>query len=88
MPIRGQRYRLNTPTLAIVKQDGQNRPTTIPPDAVVKVMDGPLDGDRLVTSVRSHPEQRSRIACGSRSSPSQGIFLAKLKFRLRIPLTL
>ena len=48
MQIRGQRYRLNTPTLAIIKQDGQNRPTTIPPDSVVKVMDGLLEGNRLV----------------------------------------
>jgi hypothetical protein len=48
MPIRGQRYRLNTPTLAIIKQDGQNRPTTIPLGAVVKVMDSPLDGNHLV----------------------------------------
>ena len=48
MPTHGQRYRLNTPTLAIIKQNGQNRPTTIPPGAVVKVIDGLLDGNRLV----------------------------------------
>ena len=48
MPVLGQRYRLNTPTLAVVKQDGQNRPTTIPSGAVVKVTDVPLDGNRLV----------------------------------------
>ncbi len=48
MPIRGQRYRLKTPTLAIINQDGQNRPITIPHGAVVKVIDGPLDGNRLV----------------------------------------
>ncbi len=48
MEIRGQRYRLNTPTLAIVNKDGQNRPISIPVGAVVKVINGPLDGNRLV----------------------------------------
>jgi hypothetical protein len=48
MPIRGQRYRLNTPTLGIVKTDGHNSPVTIPDGAVVKVTTNPLDGDRLV----------------------------------------
>jgi len=48
MPIRGQRYRLNTPTLAIVEIDGQHSPVTVPNGAVVKVVDGPLDGNRLV----------------------------------------
>jgi hypothetical protein len=48
MPLRGQRYRLNTPTLAIIQHDGQNCPTTIPDGAVVKVVAGPLDGNRLV----------------------------------------
>jgi hypothetical protein len=48
MPMRGQRYRLNTPTLAIVKVDGHNSPVTIPHGAVVKVSAGPLHGDRLV----------------------------------------
>jgi len=48
MPMRGQQYRLNTPTLAIIKLDGQNCPTTIPSGAVVQVISGPLDGDRLI----------------------------------------
>ena len=48
MQIRGQRYRVNTPTLAIIRRDGQNHPTTIPPGAVVKVIDGLLDGNHLV----------------------------------------
>ena len=48
MPIRGQRYRLNTPTLAIVNEDGHHHPVTVPLGAVVKVIDGPLDGNRLV----------------------------------------
>jgi len=48
MPVRRQRFRLNTPTLAIIQHDGQNYPTTIPNGAVVKVLAGPLDGNRLV----------------------------------------
>jgi len=48
MALRGQRYRLNSPTLAIIQHDGQNSPTTIPNGAVVKVVNGPLDGNRLV----------------------------------------
>ena len=48
MQIRGQRYRVNTPTLAIIRRDGQNHPTTIPPGAVVKVIEGLLDGNHLV----------------------------------------
>ncbi len=48
MPMRGQRYRLNIPTLAIIQHDGLNCPTTIPNGAVVKVISGPLDGNRLV----------------------------------------
>jgi len=47
MPMRSQRYSLNTPTLAI-HQDGQNSPITIPNGAVVKVIAGRLDGNRLV----------------------------------------
>jgi len=48
MPVRCQRFRLNTPTLAIIRHDGQNYPTSIPNRAVVKVLAGPLDGNRLV----------------------------------------
>jgi hypothetical protein len=48
MPVRGQRYSLNTPTLAIIQHDGENCPTTVPNGAVVKVVNGPLDGNRLV----------------------------------------
>ena len=48
MPMRGQRYRLQTATLAIINLDGQNHPTTVPSGAIVKVVDGPLDGNRLV----------------------------------------
>jgi hypothetical protein len=48
MPTRGRRYRLTTATLAIVKLEGQNHPTTVPTGAVIKVADGPLNGNRLV----------------------------------------
>jgi hypothetical protein len=57
----GERYLLKTPTLAIASQDEQNRPATkysvkllgsttrlIPLGAVVKLIDGSLDGNRLV----------------------------------------
>lgn len=46
--IRGQRFRMKTPTLAIMAHDGQNTPITIPVGAVVEVVDGPLDGNRLL----------------------------------------
>ena len=57
----GERYVLKTPTLAIASQEAQNRPVTkysirllgsstelIPLGAVVRVIDGRLDGNRLV----------------------------------------
>ena len=48
MPIPVQRYRLNTTTRGVFNQDGQKRPITIPPGAVVKVMNDPLDGNNLI----------------------------------------
>ena len=47
----GQRYRLNTPTLAILTLDGQNLPVTVPMGSIVQVKNGPLDGDRLIDVV-------------------------------------
>jgi hypothetical protein len=57
----GERYLLKTPTLAITSQDEQYRPVTkysvkllgstaqlVPLGAVVKLIDGSLDGNRLV----------------------------------------
>ncbi len=44
----GKRYRLKSPTLAILVLDGQNLPVTVPMGSVVQVKNGPLDGDRLV----------------------------------------
>ncbi len=48
MPKRDQSYRLRTATLAITILDGHNCPTTIPGGAVIKVADGPMEGNRLV----------------------------------------
>jgi hypothetical protein len=48
VPIPVQRYRLNTTTRGVFNQDGQKRPITIPPGAVVKVMNDPLDGNHLI----------------------------------------
>lgn len=44
----GECYRLKTPTLAIMVQEGQRIPVTIPLGGVVKLVDGPLNGERLV----------------------------------------
>ena len=46
--MRGQRFRMQTPTLAILSQDGHRIPVTIPQGATVEVIEGPLDGNRLV----------------------------------------
>jgi hypothetical protein len=46
--MRGQRFRLQTPTLAILSQDGHRIPVTIPQGCIVEVIAGPLDGNRLV----------------------------------------
>jgi len=46
--MRGQRYRLQTPTLAIINLDERNHPATVPSGAIVKVVNGPLDGNQLV----------------------------------------
>ena len=44
----GQRFRMKTPTLAIMTQDGAKIPVMIPKGAEVEVLDGPLNGNRLV----------------------------------------
>ena len=44
----GQRFRMRTPTLAIMTQDGAKIPIIIPKGAEVEVIDGPLNGNRLV----------------------------------------
>jgi hypothetical protein len=47
--MQGEYYRLNTPSLAIMSlPNGKRIPVTIPKGAVVKVVNGPLDGTRLV----------------------------------------
>ena len=47
--MKGECYRVNTPTLAILNlQNGKRIPRTVPKGAVVTVVNGPLDGTRLV----------------------------------------
>jgi hypothetical protein len=47
--MQGEYYKLNTPTLAIMSlPNGKRIPVTVPKGAVVQVVNGPLDGTRLV----------------------------------------
>jgi hypothetical protein len=46
--MRGQRYRMKTPTLAIMIDDGHKIPITVPRGGEIEVVGGPLDGDRLL----------------------------------------
>jgi hypothetical protein len=46
--MRGQHFRIKTPTLGILSQDGDRIPVTIPQGATVEVVDGPLDEKQLV----------------------------------------
>jgi hypothetical protein len=47
--MQGEYYKLNTPTLAIMSlPNGERIPMAVPRGAVVKVVNGPLDGTRLV----------------------------------------
>jgi hypothetical protein len=47
--MQGEYYKLNTPTLAIMSlPNGKRIPVTVPKGAVVMVVNGPLDGTRLV----------------------------------------
>ena len=48
--MKDKSFRLNTPTLGILSigTDGNRTPVTIPLHAIVTVIGGPLDGDRLI----------------------------------------
>jgi len=47
--MQGEYYRLNAPTLAIMSlPNGKRIPVTVPKGGIVKVVNGPLDGTRLV----------------------------------------
>ena len=46
--MRGQRYRIRTPTLAIMDHDGHKIPIMVPVGSEITVVDGPLDGNRLL----------------------------------------
>jgi hypothetical protein len=47
--MQGECYKLNTPTLAIMSlPNGKRIPVTVPKGTTVKIVNGPLDGTRLV----------------------------------------
>ena len=46
--MQGSSYRLKTPTLGIISEDGHRKSVIIPIGAVVRVISGPLDNNRLV----------------------------------------
>lgn len=47
--LTGRRFRIDTPTLAVKEGPGGKRvAVTIPAGAIVKVISGPTDGDRIV----------------------------------------
>ena len=46
----GVRYRLKTPTLAVMRQDGRQLPLTIPQGGIVSVI-GPTYDDRQIVDV-------------------------------------
>ena len=46
--MRGQRYRMKTPPLAIVAHDGQNASVTIPKGGEAEVVDGAVGDNGLV----------------------------------------
>jgi hypothetical protein len=47
--MQGECYRVGTPTLAILSlPNGKRIPRTVPKGAIVTVLNGPLDGTRLV----------------------------------------
>jgi hypothetical protein len=46
--MNSQRYRVRETALAILSTGGQRVPVTLPINAVLILVDGPLDGNRLV----------------------------------------
>jgi hypothetical protein len=46
--MQGKRYRLKTPTLTVLDQDGHRLPVMVPANSIVQVTAGRLDGNRLV----------------------------------------
>ena len=48
--MRGETYRINIPSLAILSRPGGGKrlPLTVPSGSIVTVVDGPLNGTRLV----------------------------------------
>jgi hypothetical protein len=46
--VHNQPYRVRETTFAILSLDGSRIPVTLPVNAIVLLIDGPLDGNRLV----------------------------------------
>lgn len=46
--MQGKSYRLKTPTLDIISENSRRLPVTIRQRALLKVVDGPVDSNRLV----------------------------------------
>ena len=46
--MKNELYRIKSPTLAILEQASQKLPLTIPLNATIRVLNGPLDGNKLV----------------------------------------
>ena len=46
--MQGKSYRTKTPTLDIISENGHRLPVTIRQRAVLKVVEGPLDSNRIV----------------------------------------
>jgi hypothetical protein len=46
--MRGQRFRMQSPTLAIMSSDGHRMVVSVPQGAIVAVIDSRSDGNRLL----------------------------------------
>jgi hypothetical protein len=46
--MNGQKYRVRETALAILSSGGERVPVTLPINAILILIDGPLDGNRLV----------------------------------------
>lgn len=44
----GDRFRIVTPTLAVASEAGQRVIVTVPKDAIIRVLSGPLQDERMV----------------------------------------
>lgn len=51
----GRRYRIKTPTMAILSSDGRRRPVTVPADVIVAISGELAEGGRLVDVIWNNP---------------------------------